>query len=61
MKKETQPRTLLTPDEVAEMLRVARKTVIVMARDGRIPSLRVGRFVRFDAVEIERWLINQRR
>jgi len=61
MKKETQPRTLLTPDEVAEMLRVARKTVIVMARDGRIPSLRVGRFVRFDAVEIERWLIDQRR
>ena len=61
MKKETQPRTLLTPDEVAEMLRVARKTVIVMARDGRIPSLRVGRFVRFDAVEIERWLSNQRR
>ena len=61
MKKEKQPTALLKPEEVAEMLRVARKTVIVMARDGRIPSLRVGRFVRFDAVEIERWLVNQRR
>lgn len=60
MKKETQPRTLLTPDEVAEMLRVARKTVVVMARDGRIPSIRVGRFVRFDAAEVERWLNDQR-
>ena len=61
MKKETPRRALLTPDEVAEMLRVARKTVIVMARDGRIPSLRVGRFVRFDAAEVERWLSDQRR
>lgn len=61
MKRETQRRALLTPDEVAEILRVARKTVIVMARDGRIPSLRVGRFVRFDAAEIEHWLSDQRR
>ncbi len=61
MKKEKERSVLLTPDEVAEMLRVARKTVVVMARDGRIPSLRVGRRVRFDAVEIERWLNDQRR
>ncbi len=61
MKKEKERSVLLTPDEVAEMLRVARKTVIVMARDGRIPSLHVGRRVRFDAVEIELWLDDQRR
>jgi excisionase family DNA binding protein len=61
MKKEKQPTALLKPEEVAEMLRVARKTVIVMARDGRIPSLRVGRFVRFDAAEVEHWLNDQRR
>ncbi len=61
MKKEKERSSLLTPDEVAEMLRVARKTIIVMARDGRIPSLRVGRFVRFDAAEVDRWLSDQRR
>ena len=51
---------LLTPDEVAEMIVVARKTVIVMAREGRIPCIRIGRLVRFDAVEIDRWIDNQR-
>lgn len=61
MKKEKERGVLLKPEEVAEMLRVARKTVIVMAREGRIPSLRVGRFVRFDAAEIEHWLSDQRR
>jgi excisionase family DNA binding protein len=61
VKKEKQPSALLKPEEVAEMLRVARKTVIVMAREGRIPSIRVGRFVRFDAAEVKRWLNDQRR
>jgi excisionase family DNA binding protein len=42
------------------MLRVARKTVVVMARDGKIPHVRIGRLVRFDPVEIERWLREQR-
>ena len=51
---------LLTPDEVADMLRVARKTVVVMAREDRIPCIRIGRFVRFDAAEIDRWIDNQR-
>ncbi len=51
---------LLTPDEVAEILRVARKTVVVMARDERIPCIRIGRFVRFDAAEIDRWIDGQR-
>jgi len=51
---------LLTPDEVAEMLRVARKTVVVMAREKRIPCIRIGRFVRFEPGEIARWLDSRR-
>jgi len=51
---------LLTPDEVAEMLQIARKTVVVMAREERIPSIRIGRFVRFDPAEIDRWIDSQR-
>lgn len=53
-------RQLLTPDEVATMLRLARKTVIVMARAGRIPSVRVGRNYRFDVTEVSRWIDRQR-
>jgi excisionase family DNA binding protein len=51
---------LLTPEEVAEMLQIARKTVVVMAREGRIPCIRIGRFVRFDPAAIDRWLDRQR-
>ena len=59
MKKPT--KELLTPDEVAAMLRIARKTVITMAREMRIPCIRIGRFVRFDHGEIQRWIDRQRR
>ena len=51
---------LLTPDEVAEMLQIARKTVVVMAREARIPCIRIGRIVRFDPAEIDRWIDSQR-
>ena len=57
-KKQTEQ--LLRPDEVADVLRLARKTVIVMAREGRIPHVRIGRVVRFDAAEIARWIDTQR-
>jgi excisionase family DNA binding protein len=56
--KEKKP--LLTPDEVAEMLQIARKTVVIMAREKRLPCIRIGRFVRFDPVEIDRWIDGQR-
>ena len=51
---------LLTPDEVAEMLQIARKTVVVMAREERIPCIRLGRVLRFDPSEIDRWIDGQR-
>ena len=60
MRKEKQQTRLLTPDEVADMLRLARKTVIVMAREDRIPHIRIGRFVRFDPTDIDRWIKAQR-
>ncbi len=52
---------LMTPDEIAAVLRIARKTVIAMARERRIPCVRIGRFVRFDHGEIQRWIDGQRR
>ena len=59
MKKRTMD--LLTPDEVSAMLRIARKTVVTMAREERIPCIRIGRFVRFDPDAIRRWIDGQRR
>lgn len=61
MSRKNECSKLLTPDEVAARLGIARKTVIVWAREGRLPSIRVGRFVRFDPAEFDRWLDRQRR
>ncbi len=50
---------LLTPDEVARMLQVSRTWLYEAAKDGRIPSVRLGGPdgpVRFVEEDIERWL-----
>lgn len=57
---KTPREALLTPEEVAAQLRVARKTVVVMAREGKLPSVRVGRFVRFERQQIEHWIDRNR-
>lgn len=38
---------IMTADEVAELLRLDRKTVYEAAKKGEIPNLRVGRVLRF--------------
>jgi excisionase family DNA binding protein len=47
---------LLTIREVAAYLRLNAKTVERMARDGRLPSLRVCGRVRFRPCDIASWL-----
>lgn len=51
---------LLKPEEVATMLQLKRKTVVTMAREERLPCVRIGRFVRFDPDEIRRWINDHR-
>ena len=43
---------LLTPQEVAEILRVSVDTVYGHARNGLLPSVRIGNSVRFRAEDI---------
>ena len=51
---------ILTPDEVAELLRVSGNRVVVLARRGEIPFLTIDGRIRFDAKDIEDWLRYQR-
>lgn len=44
---------LLTPDEVAERLRVDREHVMRLARRKRIASVKVGRYRRFDPADVD--------
>lgn len=52
---------LLRPDELSTMLGVARGTVYLWAKKGIIPSLMLGKCVRFRRSEIEEWLRQRER
>lgn len=47
---------LLTAEEVACLLRVTKGWVYAAARAGRIPHVRLGRYIRYRAEAIERWI-----
>jgi excisionase family DNA binding protein len=52
---------LLTAADVAERLNVPTTWVREATRDGRLPHLRLGRYVRYDDAAITAWLAAQRR
>ena len=47
---------LLTPEEVAQLLAVPRKTILRWAASGYLPARKLGRRWRFIRAELERWL-----
>jgi excisionase family DNA binding protein len=47
---------LLTADEAAEHLRIHVKTLQRLARDGRVPSVRMGKYWRFRLSSLDRWV-----
>lgn len=47
------PRPLLTVKEVAKYLKLTPETVRAMARDGKLPSYKIGRVWRFSRQEVE--------
>jgi excisionase family DNA binding protein len=47
---------LLTAAEVAERLNVPKTWVLESARSGAMPCVRLGKYVRFDLGDVERWI-----
>jgi len=47
--------SLLTPAEVAARWQVTVGQVQRLARDGRMPCVRVGRYLRFTLAQVEAW------
>jgi excisionase family DNA binding protein len=47
---------LLTADEAAKHLRVHVKTLQKLARDGRVPSVRMGKYWRFRLSTLDHWV-----
>ncbi len=51
---------LLTADQVAALLQVPTTWVYRAAREGELPSVPLGRYVRFDAAAIEKWVADRK-
>ncbi len=45
----------LTTQEVAEILNISKNTVYELIKRGELPSYRIGRKVRIDAIDIEEY------
>lgn len=50
------PKKLLTAQEVAEILGVTLNWVYKLGRDGSLPSVRIGKLVRFDPKEVKEFI-----
>jgi excisionase family DNA binding protein len=50
---------LLTPQELAEYLKMSPRTVLRKARAGEIPATKIGRRFRFNKGKIDKWLLRQ--
>lgn len=56
----TMPDEILTLPEVAQLLKVADKTVYTMAQKGEIPAFKVRGQWRFKREDIDRWIERQK-
>lgn len=59
MKPAATRKQWVSVDHVTELTGFAAKTIYRMARENRIPAQRIGRSVRFDVDEIDRWMAKQ--
>ena len=51
--------TVLTVEEVSELLRVPKSTVYKLAQEGKLPAIKVGKHWRFKKDALERWMEEQ--
>lgn len=59
MSTENSPREIMTLTELANYLKVAEKTVVRMAREGKIPGTKVASQWRFMRSMVDQWLENR--
>ena len=46
---------MLTPEQVSGLLQISKAHVLTLARAGKLPAAKVGRFWRFPEKELLRW------
>lgn len=55
-----EPEGLLSVGEVAARLGVPRSWVYNAAEAGKIPAVKLGKYVRFDPRELQQWILDHR-
>jgi len=50
----------LTIDELSEYLSIKRSTLYSMVESGELPHYRIGRLIRFERSEVDRWVESNR-
>lgn len=53
---ENKPDNVLTIEELALYLKIPKSTLYKLVREGKIPSQKVGRHLRFHRESIDEWL-----
>jgi len=53
---EKEPDDILTIVELSTYLKIPKSTLYKLVREGKIPSLKIGRHWRFRKIAIDRWL-----
>ena len=52
-------KSMMTPDEVAQLLGMKKATILRWARNGTIPAVRIKNIVMFDPGNVARWLVSR--
>ena len=47
---------LLTPREAAKALSVCERTLFGLTKEGELPTVRIGRAVRYDLADLRAWI-----
>jgi excisionase family DNA binding protein len=47
---------LLNPRQAAAALNICERTLFELTKAGQLPTIRIGRAVRYDRVDLQRWI-----
>lgn len=61
MPMSSEPQQVMTIDELAEYLQIAKSTLYKLAQEGKVPGQKVGKHWRFRKEAIDRWLDDRER
>lgn len=60
-KDSNEPAALMTLEELASYLKISMRTAYGWVKEGKVPGFKIGNAWRFDKLDIQRWVQEQKR